>query len=115
LCGAVVVFTKEEKESRERVAVETHPEEDEPAFPIQGHLEKSFEYDTEVERLRGEKPGLTLLEHYALMCPLRWDGFDRRDNVGQRENSLRIHAELRIEWARAMLRALRPVKNEGGT
>jgi hypothetical protein len=113
LCGKVVVFTEKEKEEREKSVREFHPDEDEPAFPIAGHIEKSYEYDTEVERLRGEKPGLTLIEYYALMCPLPWGGFDRRDNEVQRGNSLRIHAERRLEWARAMLHALRPVKDDG--
>jgi hypothetical protein len=107
-----VVFTEKEKEERERGAMESHPDEDEPAFPIQGHIEKSYEYDTEVERLRGEKPGLTLLEHYALACPLPWTVFDRRDDEVQRGSSLRVHANLRLEWARAMLHALRPVTEE---
>ncbi len=114
LCGKVVVFTEEEKAARARRRMESHPEENEPAFPIQGHLQKDYEFDMEVERLKGEKPGVTLLEHYALMCPLPWDGkFDYRDNERQRQNSLASHAQLRLIWARAMLHALRPVKNEG--
>jgi hypothetical protein len=110
-----VVFTEKEKEERERSMKESHPEEDEPAFPIQGHIEKHYEYDTEREEYEGEKPGLTLLEHYALACPLPWDGFaDHRDNAEQQKNSLASHAQKRLLWARAMLHALRPVKDEGG-
>lgn len=113
ICGKVVVFTEKEKEERERGVREYHPEESEPAFPIQGHIEKDYEFDMEVERLKGEKPGVTLLEYYALMCPLPWSGeFDYRDNERQRANSLASHAQLRLIWARAMLHALRPVEGE---